>query len=60
MTAISSGLYADRSPAYDTEELDQTYMMDCVTLYRVTWELDVEWSDEEMSEFDDSWLLVAN
>jgi len=25
LTAISSGLYADRSPAYDAEELEQTY-----------------------------------
>ena len=28
LTAISSGLYADRSPAYDAEELEQTHMMD--------------------------------
>ena len=28
LTAISSGLYADWSPAYDAEELEQTHMMD--------------------------------
>ena len=28
LTAISSGLYVDRSPAYNAEELEQTHMID--------------------------------